>query len=180
MAGYSLCWRSPRHDAAQQASNAPALSTPSASQGAGASKTTPVSCPLPVEMENSLCLEDPSVVWALMGVTSAAGQDCSLLRAHSSPFEVTDGRPVVKRWRTMHIIAHFSNSVSLHMYWQVNGYDKIRGGNSLTAASWTLLACLRSGDQQSVSRAGNINSRNNTFLPLLKCRFMSGMFLSGL
>ena len=80
MAEYSLCWRSPRHHAAQQASNAPALSTPSASQGAGASKTTPVSCPLPVDMENSLCLEDPSVLWALMGVTSAAGQDCSLLR----------------------------------------------------------------------------------------------------
>ena len=55
MAEYSLCWRSPRHHAAQQASNAPALSTPSASQGAGASKTTPVSCPLPVDMENSLC-----------------------------------------------------------------------------------------------------------------------------
>ena len=96
MAEYSLCWRSPRHHAAQQASNAPALSTPSASQGAGASKTTPVSCPLPVDMENSLCLEDPSVLWALMGVTSAAGQDCSLLREHSSPFEVTDGPPCRK------------------------------------------------------------------------------------
>ena len=124
-----------------------------------------------------LCFGDPSVLWALMGVSSA-GQDCSVQLAHSSPFELT-GRPVVKRWRTMHIIAHFCGRVSLHMYWQVNGYDKIRGGNSLTAASWTLLACLRSGDQQSVSRAGNINYRDNTFLPLLKCRFMSGMFLSG-
>ena len=82
--------------------------------------------------------------WALMGVSSeGGGQDCSVLLGHSSPFELT-GRPVVKRWRTMHIIAHFCGRVSLHMYWQVNGYDKIRGGNSLTAASWPLLARLPS------------------------------------
>ena len=159
---------------AQQAANASLLLL--LQQPGGPSLLKPFCFPVPSHW-GELCFGDPSVLWALMGVSSA-GQDCSVQLAHSSPFELT-GRPVVKRWRTMHIIAHFCGRVSLHMYWQVNGYDKIRGGNSLTAASWTLLACLRSGDQQSVSRAGNINYRDNTFLPLLKCRFMSGMFLSG-